>query len=411
MSSAIRSVPPEIWLEIFSHTAWVPGLYTTVEGQAIIAFSRNCSGLQDCLRVVMKTKLAISLVSASWNVLGQKTLFEHLVIRSGEQALYLAALISSPAGSNIRGPGRWTIRLDIAVPYNPLQQWTSRHTCAIIEIVQSCPNLVCFADLNPANHKLYCTQSFIDALARSGKLKRLELQTCLPLLKILMGALAGSLEVLVLSNGFRSTSEQPGAWACTLPHLRVLVSTSDCTHITDDLHLPALQALAMDTNPIPLLWKHGQFLRCLSLTTVDSMFPSLALCPNLETLLIDSRHIAAVAFDRLKTLKELPIQSLVLCNAPSIDPPWWPVHRGEQYERWIRSILSDLISPVIFPVLRNVRLGFPFCSWAMFRRDQPRVVWREWLKECRHRGIRVELSEGGRELAADEWRLFSDTLV
>ena len=197
------TIPVEIWSKIFSMAVYIPGAYDIQDYSAILAFTRDTHGicLQDVFWQSMRTKLACSRVCKYWNAISQPFLFQYLRIESGKQACAIAnALEQAPQGTDEKGGGKWTLRVDLALEGEHV--WELVHDEAMGKIFRHCENLVCFSDA----FSKWCigsqaSERIIRRLAGNSKFKRLEMKNFHNTLSVIEKTFGDTLEVLWLVQG------------------------------------------------------------------------------------------------------------------------------------------------------------------------------------------------------------------
>ena len=410
-------LPPEIWLKVFAFASWIPGVLSISDHPAIIGFVRDRYGISvhNRFRVSMDVKLAISLVCRTWNALVSQTLFEYLLVKSGDQALRIASMLEQHTitPSKAHGRGWWTARLEFA--FDGVHIWTNEHTNAVIRILRSCPNLICFSTaFCTADAYLFHSPSFCDALAElrtHSKLKRLELKADLPLLKTIISALGQSLEILWLLPSRRvTTCRDP--WKVCLPHLHTFISMFGHGDVMENLELPSLRTLITDdpADQQSFIQRNGQQLLYLTIPNVSLMISSLSLCPNLHSVAISYHEVALARHKLFDNLEHSSVQSIVVEDPEFILPASLYTEPRECHfeHHFLRAILFSLISAHNFPTLKVIRFVLPLCytlePFHAKLSGKLLSIWNSWLDACSHRGIRVEVAQGADEWTADEWR-------
>ncbi|GBE82110.1 hypothetical protein SCP_0404900 [Sparassis crispa] len=306
-------LPPELWLKIFSDVAYIPGALTHEDDHAIASFAKDNFGI--CLhrrfRETMDAKLAISSVCRAWNSLVTKFLFQYLLVKSGAQAVLTASALERRQGCSqysCDGPGRWTIRLELAL--EGVHIWRKEHTHALIRIFCHCPNLTVFSNAFCTTDAYFLFMSGImdtlSAVVSRSTLRRLELKGTFPMLETVVANVAPSLEVLWLIPPPKAMlPSQQDVQKLHFPKLRVLVfsfpfrmDTLVMPWETPSLNTLIAEDLYQDM-PCSLryfLHANGKKLQYLAMNWFDSL---VQLCPELQEWVIPYNALSRLSPDDL----------------------------------------------------------------------------------------------------------------
>ncbi|KAF8163620.1 hypothetical protein B0H34DRAFT_805974 [Crassisporium funariophilum] len=406
-------LPPEVWSKIFLFTAYIPGAFDLTNYEAIAEFTRDRHGISANNRLTssLNTKLALSLVCKSWNVLVQRVIFEYICIKNGAQALALAAVLHGKADdlNPVQGPGWWTLRVEIAL--EGVHIWTSEHTDAVLYILGNCPNLVCFSTIfSTAEPHVYSCIALIESLRHHRELKRVELKMDKWVLERTSTFLAGFLEVLWMLP-CRRFSEGDNAHHAVFPRLRILVSGTQCEQLVKKLSLPNLRACIIDhsiTSVLPVM--NGGIIEFLAASDLGSMLPMLRFCPNLTTISIKYRELASDEFVWNTEPKYPSVQCIMIEDLDLLRREGWyglATYDSQDTYANVHLNLSKLVSLDLFPELKSLKLFLPVhtkekvTAWFL---AGIRDIWRRLLTQCSTLNIRVEVSQGSEEWTANTWQ-------
>jgi hypothetical protein len=421
-SGQASQIPPEIWLKVFSYVSWIPGAFEVSDHAAVIAFTRDKHGISvhNRYRLVMDSKLAISLVCWNWHSLIYRSLFEYLLVKSGEQASRMAASLEDHMAMDHqgRGPGWWAVRLELAL--EGVHDWTGAHADALAHILRHCPNLVVFSTaFSTFDAYLFHSSSFIDAISefsRCSKLKRLELKGDVPLLEAVISVLAPSLEVIWVLPPRKSRASSK-SWCLILPKLHTLISgfiRASC--LTELWEMPSLQTLFME-DIIDLencSQRTGHHLQRILVPSAARILPLLCHCPQLHELVIDCSVVFFAVRLPLRGLYTHPsIRRIVIEDPDFIRPVSWYMNTSAHVNRRLLATLASLTSENHFPALDCVRFVLPLQYEASIEQLPSclSLVWNSWLDTCREQGIQVQISRGAEEWTADIWQDLSAEII
>jgi hypothetical protein len=420
-------IPPEIWLKIFSYATFIPGAFAILDRSAINAFAKDRYGLtlHNRFSAAMQFSLAVSLVSKAWNSLIQETMFQYVLIKSGDQVVRLAEALDQRKISfeNAPVPTWWTLRLEISL--HGVHIWTKAHANALFKIIKNCPNLVIFstAFCTATAYSFYATLFHVlrDIRAHS-RLRRLELKGDAESLEQATVMFSSSLEVLFVipsrtANIVANIMAKPSS--CRLPKLHTLISTFGFgSGFTRKWDMPCLQAFRTD-DPSELdfcLRRVGHNLTHLSIPSGALVAPSLSYCANLQELAIDFCS-SSDFINGLLLKKPFPtlasIYCIVLQNLKFSHPTCQ--HRNPavcDLAYYLRSTLSSISSEASFPSLERIRLLLPL-QCESFECDR-HFKWslRTWLHSCLARGVQVQYCQGANDWTADaNWQPFTVDFV
>jgi hypothetical protein len=407
------NIPAEIWYLIFEFATLIPGISEcTADEDAVVAFA--CDGYNTCsslrIRQSMNMKLVINKVCSAWRRLVHRLLFECLSIKSGQQAMQLAALLQDDDSRNINSNANarmwWTRRLELAI--DGVSVWTTEHTHAVIWILRHCPNLLCFSTaFSTLDPYLLYSSALVDALQKPGmdiKLKRIELKADSTLFRTVIVALADSLEVVWLLSSRRAAAEDDPQKLC-LPRLHTFISDAHHRGLGLPIDLPVLRTLiSRDTSErILYILRNGRTLRYLSVTDLDSSLPYLTFCPNLHTLVLGIYEIAPLRINHPLELSHSHLQTLIVENADMFRLSL--MGAGSNFaHRYLPNLLSDF-SRKSFPALRRIRLVFFNVSASSLDVILPALlsVWKKWLDACRLEEIDIQIVRGIEQLSSNSW--------
>ncbi|KAF8634082.1 hypothetical protein AX15_001084 [Amanita polypyramis BW_CC] len=419
---AFPELPPEVWQKIFHMAVQLPGAYSHTDVDGFVAFTRDQYGVcaQTRFKAVMSTKLSISLVCSTWNALITRHMFEYVLVESGPQTLRIADAFARHASVinnyNKRSrPAWWTVRLELAL--DPAHTWTQEHSLALAYIIKGCPNLTCFStafcvgDPPPLDNS-----PILAALAESPSVKRVELKTDIPSLKLIASSLSQSLEMVWVRPSRRACEDQD-PWACSLPNLHTFVSHFQFGRVLDHLDLPSLDTVIVnDTcDRSSIINKSGSHLQYLSVSDIAITLPLLPLCQNLVTLAVNFHEVTLRNFTLIfKTMRLSNVERLVIEGNSDIDLSWWFTAKPARHSECLRKNLTSLASAETFPNLRSVRLVLPLCVEKIVQdpdaRCNWRCIWSSWFTACNERGIAVETAYDSQEWSTNEWQPFQISL-
>ncbi|KAF8735144.1 hypothetical protein AX14_002651 [Amanita brunnescens Koide BX004] len=302
---------------------------------------------------------SVRSVCPTWHALMMRHMFEYILLESGQQTVRVADTFAQHASAachhKINHPARWTTRLEIALDGTHI--WTQEHSLALAYIIKSCPNLVSFSTaFCTGDPPLLDSPSITSALAESSSVKRVELKTDLPSLKVIATALSQSLEMVWLLPS-RRASEDHGPWTCCLPNLHTLVSQFQFGRVLDHLELPSLDTLIVsDTcDRTSMICKGGRHLQYLSISDIATTLPLLPICQNLLTLAINFHEVALRNFALLfKNMILSNVECLVIEGNSDVDLSWWFTAKPARHTECLRKNLVSFASAETFPSLRNM---------------------------------------------------------
>ncbi|KAI0362399.1 hypothetical protein OH77DRAFT_1416656 [Trametes cingulata] len=408
-------LPPEIWLKVFAYATHIPGAFTHDDSQAIIAFARDKYGISAHRRHREATDfmLAASRVCKAWTPLATEFLFKYVLIKGGEHAIKVAKALESHTKDSSRhySPGRWTVRLELAL--EGVHRWEDEHTVALAHVFARCPNVTVFSTaFSTADASLFQGRGFQRAMRDVGmrsSLRRLELKGDVALLDMILPSLAPSLKVLwllpcrriaptqvvepvhfplartvILSEGF-GWGGPPPTW--TLPALRTLCIEDD------NLTQPAQKKLQT------FFEAHGSQLQ--HLVACRSALCCLELCGNLtEWTLSCSTMLQTSRLGPVSALLPPSIRRLTLVDDMSTTYMMRLDHI---------SLLAEWLGAGLLPTLETIRFLLPL--GRHIRKQRPREEWEHTVEllqqRSKRRGVSLEASIGGDEHTAGVWRAFS----
>ncbi|KAF9469367.1 hypothetical protein BDZ94DRAFT_377044 [Collybia nuda] len=405
------ALPAETWCLIFEFATFVPGIFCTADGPAVVAFTHDrynhCSSRR--VRQSMNLKLVIGRVCSNWRSLVTHLLFECISIKNGRQALQLAELLRDtyPKSNFLDANAKtwWTKRIELVI--DGVVLWTTEHTNAIIEVLQHCPNLVCFSTaFSSSDPYLIYTPSLILALTKPGmktKIKRLELKATTALFYAIAMELKSSLEVVwVLPS--RRAPQKIALEKQELPKLHTFISGIQDGPCFD---LPALQILvSCDTiERTSHIVRSGGTLQYLNMIDFGSSIPYLTLCPNLRTLLLGVHEITRLRSNNFLELSHLHIHTLII-ECTNMFRLSLTGAGSDFVHRYLPALLSGFFLNVNFPALKRIRFIFSEPD-PITRLEPPPLTmlssWRKWFEECHLQGISIEVSYDIEQLTSDLW--------
>jgi hypothetical protein len=130
-------LPLEIWLEIFEFATYVHQAATI---RPLDPFTpkritdASSANTQAALRLAMRTKLALVLVSRSWRQATMHLLYEHLLIRNPARATAISQVLEETSGY-----GRWTRHIEIHTFSRGAGD--IRYLQTLFRIFHHCPNI------------------------------------------------------------------------------------------------------------------------------------------------------------------------------------------------------------------------------------------------------------------------------
>ena len=141
-------LPPEIWLETFEFATYVHEAATIKPLDPFspkrITTDVTSANTQAALRLAMKTKLALVLVSRSWRQATMHLLYEHLLIQNPTRATAISRVLEEssrvPEGDTGQpsGYGRWTRHIEIHTFSRGAGD--IRYLQTLFKIFRYCPN-------------------------------------------------------------------------------------------------------------------------------------------------------------------------------------------------------------------------------------------------------------------------------
>ncbi|KAI0636720.1 hypothetical protein C8Q77DRAFT_1051053 [Trametes polyzona] len=410
-----RELPPETWVNVFSYATYIPGALSHEDGPSFVAFSRDKYGISVHRRHREATDfaLAASRVCKAWSSLAMEFLLQYILIRSGDHAVEVAAALTQlrSLSGNHSTPGRWTVRLELAL--EGVHRWDDAHSAALTRILALCPNLAVFSTaFSTADASLYQDRRFLRSMRDIGmypNLKRLELKGDGGLLDAVLPLLAPSLRALWLLPSRRTTQNRflrPIHFPVI--HSFVVSEGFGWGVSPPPWPMPSLRTLCMEDENLAMIApnahakffeEHGPQLQHLS--TCRSTIPSLPLCTNLVEctfpcgLLVQAARLARTGAPLPPTLRDI-----TLVDDMSMAYMLLLEHVA---------LLVEWLEQGLLPSLETIRFLLPL--GRHIRRQRPRVDWEQAiasLHECSKRhDVRLEASIGGDEHTAGVWRTFS----
>jgi hypothetical protein len=391
---------PDLWLKIFWYSTNVSGAFSISDHRAIVAFTRDRYGtsIHNRFREAMNVKLTVSLVCRAFNALAFQTLFEYLLIKSGDQALRIAARVEHRKADSLEeyGPGWWTTRVELAL--DGRQAWDHVHTKALSRILRNCPNVVILSSAFCDPRLAARVHDAFLGFKGHAKLKRLEIKGDIPFPTPVMSACSNSLEVLWASPsgwdfGIQKSSKM------SLPRLHTLVSGFDKSFITEHWDMPCLRTLISDDN--------RDLLSCLRRTSGDLRHMRAPITTQrLISLLPEYEQLEELFISMPIPNVSLFSSSPISCVVVEYDSIHWPVDaKGvNEFLTWI----SSLFSKHNYPYLACLRFVTPIpprmqaCESHFPSALLP--MWNSWLNIWRERQVKLESSPGVGAWIADRWQ-------
>lgn len=419
-------LPPEVWLQVFSEFAHVPGAFSLTNHSAIEAFSEDSEGIvvHKLHCESMSTKLALSQVCWLWRKLVLPSVFEYVLIRSSAHAKVVAKALREFKNMQMSSEfyGLWINRIEV---YSSDHYWDDEAQMEIVSILNNSPNITVFSDLFcPVTSNFMCPQIInkLQDLCEEGKLRRIEWYTGPPDLATCLLRGMPSLQVFVLG---RSNIMPFCASMTLLPCLRIFVagphaSPSDLL----DLHAPNLQSLIMHTKafhtargfrPVTISFSTLHRLR-LRYKDYDNAHDYLCELRTLDILNFDFGR--ALDFKKLSRFKHTNLKRINIIKFPLFHRSLaWHIRYGD----WsvLCDFMNSLFDPRYLPSLTTI--GFlipksyfshgPFMTNLKKKPDGYEEFWRPWMKECKARGVKLEASLGSEDHCLGLWQPFQVNLL
>jgi len=350
----------------------------------------------------MNTKLALSRVCRCWNVLARQVLFQYIVIRNGKHALAIADALKNCAGSNKLGLS--TTRLEIVL--EGVHIWTEQHTCAVLRIFESCPNLVCFSTaFSTADPSVFQSTRLINALRFHESLKRVELKTDAEIIEALAEALP-SVQVLWL---WPCRRQQTAVAQRTLkfPNLHTLISEYEGGTYMRGLTLPALRAIRIP-HELHMPSLHVEDVEFLDVCNLSRIFPTIHRWANLKTMTIRYFELANDVYPWSECIQNTSVECIIIDGllTDRSTSRWTPYH-GRPLEAMLEGLSTNLFQLIsTFLGLRSLRFLIPCQTMnSIFPVKDLRRIWEKWLKKCEALMIILEASQGLEEISAEEYQV------
>lgn len=403
----VPELPAEIWTKIFAFATRIPGAFDLEDSSAIAGFTRDHHGIciNNRYQAAMRTKTAATLVCKYWNNIIQRHLFEYIRIMSGAQARLAAEALRNAPGNL----GKKTLRIDIALEGVHIS--TNTHRKSILQIFESCPNLVCFSTAFSTDEpSVYTHEVLFEILARHRHLKRLEIKIDhLGTMAALERVLGDRLQVLWLvpHHRLRLPPKVPEGQEYHLPKLHTLVTLRCCEYFTSHLEVPNLRACIMDQSECSTLPScDKEKIKYIRIRPEHPVIAHLQQWSSLETFSIHYKELAHQVISWPMGFQHSKLQCMII---EDVDYGWRV--RGTKVAAaspmfsldHLQENLLHLISQELFPRLRCARIFLPLQRSSSVYMDGVKNIWRTWLQECKSRGIRIEVSQGQEESTADYW--------
>ena len=396
-------LPPEIWLYVFALASYIPGAFDTRCPNAITAFTYDPYGIcvHNRFSTVMNTKLALSRVCRCWNVLARQVLFQYIIIRDGKHALAIADALKDCAGSNKLGLS--TIRLEIAL--EGVHIWTEEHTCAVLRIFESCPNLVCFSTaFSTADPSVFQSTRLINALRFHESLKRVELKTDAEIIEALAEAVP-SVQVLWL---WPCRRQHTAVVQRTLrfPNLHTLISEYEGGTYMRGLTLPALRAIRIP-HELHMPSLHVEDVEFLDVRNLNSLLPTIHCWANLKTMTIRCFELTKDVYPWSECIPNTSVECIIIDGLQRDQSTRWTIGDHITLDATPKVLSTNLFQLIsTFLGLRSIRFLIPCqaTDW-IFHREDMRRIWEKWLEKCDALMIILEVSQGSEEISADEYQV------
>jgi hypothetical protein len=403
----VPELPAEMWTKIFAFATRIPGAFDLEDTSAIAGFTRDHHGIciNNRYQAVMRTKTAATLVCKYWNNIIQRYLFEYIRIKSGAQACLAAEALRNAPGNL----GEKTLRIDIALEGAHI--WTNAHRKAIFQILESCPNLVCFSTAFSTDEpSVYTHEALFETLACHRHLKRLEIKVdYLRTMAVLEKVLGDRLQVLwLVPHRLHLPPKVLAGQEFHFPKLHTLVTLRCGENFTRYLEVPNLRACIMEqsaSSTLPLCDK-GK-IKYVRIRSERLVIAHLQQWSSLETFSIHYNELAHRVISWPTEFQQSKLQCIMIEN---VDYGWGiqgttvaaASLMPSSFDH-LQENLLHLISQEQFPRLRCARIFLPLQRSSSVCLDRVKHIWRIWLRECKFRGIRIEVSLGQEESTADYW--------
>lgn len=403
----------ETWLQVFDYATWIPGALTTSDPDALSAFFRDGDGICSSRRFsdAIQLKVSLSLVCKRWYHLAAQSLFQHIVVKSGRQAIAIAALLESKTlWDGDRGPGWYTSRLDIAL--GGTHHWGTKHNSAMARILGSCPNLAILSTaLSSFDSYTFPHHAFVSALTRNSiPLRRLELRGSPSIINTIVSTFCSSVKVLWLATPL-DAFYLPASVALYLPHLHYIHASSSASfsHLSQHWTLPSMKCLFVERGWETCLNTRGLRLRRVSALSNVSLPTLFHVCPSLESLSLSFDHLTMTSLDDVSpqpALRHIYIECGLERRLLASTGPRLSLHMA-QYTL-IRN-LHTLVMRRVFPSLQCIRFYLPVLGASIRHRVRScpsptwAGLWECWIYACGVERIIVQSSRGIEEQTADIW--------
>lgn len=411
-----KTLPVELWLEVFSYATFVPGLLDVTDSRAIEAYSSDANGVavDNSVTTALKTKRAISEVCWTWWRYIQPMLFEHIRIKSGAHAVQIAdRLEASGEEEKVCHRGRWIKRVEI---FTSDCYWDEERVEALIHILNKSPNLTVFSDLfcsSPSS--ILENNAVIETLASKctlGNLRRLEWYSGSSDSLCRLLEQSKRLEVLVLGRGCLANSYSD---PITLPNLTTLITSEYATPSRfKDIQLPSIKSLIIHGTVIPAskfdvrdyFSLEGDIQRMrLQLDDWRSNYVNLCAFKELRTLALDfGRRYSGANCKKLQhgTVEEIDFVNFPLFRFVNI----WESRRSPESRKGLEELMYGILEKDALPVLKRIGFYVPqsYPSWV--ESSVSKDFWKPWIEACAARGINVEISVGESAHIRNSWKPF-----
>jgi hypothetical protein len=402
---------PELWLRIFEFATWIPGAFETSNPDIISAFIRDHYGITLHRRFseTNQLKLNLSVVCKQWYRLVTQHLFEYILINSGQQALKVASALEDRLYWNGgRGPGWWTVRLEVAL--EGVHHWRSKHCDALSRILDNCPNLQVLSTAFCSIDHTFPHSAFVSALTNKKlTVKRLEVRGNVSNVNALVSEFASTLEVLWLLAPRGIWGTAPLA-ALYLPKLHTLNSSlcSPQSMLTRTWTLPFINTLHIESrlDLEPYLETYGQQLQRVFIPSGFPLSAVLSHCPSLQSFSIGLSHLITDCLTELLPQPNtrfiyIEFGESVIHIEDFVDISPLSIKRCETLAR----NLIALASKDVFPSLEYIRLFLPSRGFFSYRYAPPIFLdmWESWFTRCATKGIFIQGSYGADDQTADIW--------
>ena len=347
----------------------------------------------------------MSRVCRCWNVLARQVLFQYIIIRNGKHALAIADALKGRAGSNELGLS--TTRLEIAL--EGVHIWTEEHTCAVLRILESCPNLVCFSTaFSSADPSVSKSARLINALRFHESLKRVELKTDTEIIEALAEAVP-SVQVLWLLPCRRQHTAVVQR-TLTFPNLHTLISEYEGGTYMRGLTLPALRAIKIP-HELHMPSLHVEDVEFLDVHNFSRILPTIHRWANLKTMTIRNFELTNDVYPWSECIPNTSVECIIIewiqGSQSASRLMQWAIDDLSPLETMLKALSTNLLQLIsTFLGLRSLRFLIPCQTTILtFPDEDLRQIWGKWLEKCDALMIILEVSQGLEKISADEYQV------